>query len=112
MLCFIKKSHERKQGYLPSHFYKENYECKKRNIYAHNMHSTNIKVSKNILVEKVEKSNDDVDVLDNLNSKDDIDSCSSSYTTDKCVILFHSYKKRNIFFYQQQKKIVESLIFC
>ena len=50
-------------------------------MYAYNMYSTNINGLKNIFVPKVEKSIYDVDMLDNLNSKDDIDYGSLSHTT-------------------------------
>lgn len=38
MFGFNKKSHERKQGYPPSHIYKEHCERKKRKMYTHNMY--------------------------------------------------------------------------
>lgn len=47
------------------------------------MYSTNIKGPKKIWIPKVEKSNYYANVLDNLISKDDIDSFSSSHTTEE-----------------------------
>ena len=51
-------------------------------MYARNMYSTNVKGPKKIWVPKLEKSYYDVDMLDNLNSKDDIKNYSSSHTTE------------------------------
>lgn len=82
MLCFIKKYHERKQEHLPSYFYKENCECKKRKMYAHNIYFTNIKGPKYIWVPKVEKSNYD--------ANDDTDICFSSYTTEEINMFYYS----------------------
>lgn len=57
MFYFIKKNYESKQEYPPSHFYKGHCERKKRKMYAHNMHSTNIKEPKKIWIPNVEKKN-------------------------------------------------------
>lgn len=43
MFCFIKKSHESKEGHPPSQVFKEHYERKNRKMSTHNMYSGNIK---------------------------------------------------------------------
>lgn len=76
---------ERKPGYPPSHSYDEHCKGKNRNIFAHNLYSTKIKGPKKIWVSKVEKSNYDADMFDNLNYKCDIDSGSLSHTSEEKI---------------------------
>lgn len=66
-------------------------------MYAHKMYTTIIKGPKKIWVPKVEKSNYDPGVLDNLKSKDDTDNCFSSHTIEEInMFSYFASTKREI----------------
>lgn len=74
-----------------------------RNMTAHyskdNIYSTNARGYKKNLVPKVKKSNCDVGILENSNSKYNIDNGCSNHMNKEIFfyILFHSYDDRSFF---------------
>ena len=82
-------------------------------MYYQNMHSTNIKGHKKIQVPKVEKSCCDSDMLDNLNSKYDIEWDSSSHTTREInMISYSTPTKYECSSYSNKNKNVSLEIIC